>query len=52
LTPRPRRFTPCVAAGLPADVAEAALFLSGDSASFVTGTTLVVDGGLTIRAHP
>jgi NAD(P)-dependent dehydrogenase (short-subunit alcohol dehydrogenase family) len=38
--------------GLPADVAEAALFLAGHAASFVTGTTLVVDGGLTIRAHP
>jgi len=38
--------------GLPADVAEAVLFLAGEGASFVTGTTLVVDGGLTIRAHP
>jgi NAD(P)-dependent dehydrogenase (short-subunit alcohol dehydrogenase family) len=38
--------------GLPADVAEAALFLAADSASFVTGADLVVDGGLTIRAHP
>jgi NAD(P)-dependent dehydrogenase (short-subunit alcohol dehydrogenase family) len=37
--------------GLPGDVAEAALFLAADSASFVTGTDLVVDGGLTIRAH-
>jgi NAD(P)-dependent dehydrogenase (short-subunit alcohol dehydrogenase family) len=38
--------------GLPADVAEAAAFLAADSSSFVTGTHLVVDGGLTIRAHP
>jgi NAD(P)-dependent dehydrogenase (short-subunit alcohol dehydrogenase family) len=38
--------------GLPADVAEAVLFLAGEGASFITGTTLVVDGGLTIRAHP
>ncbi len=38
--------------GLPADVAEAALFLAADGAAFVTGTDLVVDGGLTIRAHP
>ncbi|MGC1521907.1 MAG: SDR family oxidoreductase [Steroidobacteraceae bacterium] len=37
--------------GLPADVAEAVLFLGGEGASFITGTTLVVDGGLTIRAH-
>lgn len=38
--------------GLPADVCEAALFLATDGASFITGTDLVVDGGLTIRAHP
>src|SRR5436305_1268342 len=38
--------------GVPADVAEAALYLASDAASFVTGTELVVDGGLTIRAHP
>jgi NAD(P)-dependent dehydrogenase (short-subunit alcohol dehydrogenase family) len=38
--------------GLPADIAESALFLAADSAAFVTGTSLVVDGGLTIRAHP
>jgi NAD(P)-dependent dehydrogenase (short-subunit alcohol dehydrogenase family) len=31
----------------PEDVAEAVLFLIGDGARFVTGTTLVVDGGLT-----
>ena len=37
--------------GLPTDVAEAALFLATDAASFVTGSDLVVDGGLTIRAH-
>jgi NAD(P)-dependent dehydrogenase (short-subunit alcohol dehydrogenase family) len=38
--------------GVPADIAEAALYLASDAASFVTGTQLVVDGGLTIRAHP
>jgi NAD(P)-dependent dehydrogenase (short-subunit alcohol dehydrogenase family) len=37
--------------GLPADVAEAALFFAGDGSSFITGTDLVVDGGLTVRAH-
>jgi len=38
--------------GIPEDVAEAALFLASDSSAFITGTDLVVDGGLTIRAHP
>ena len=37
--------------GKPADVADAALYLSNGASSFVTGVDLVVDGGLTIRAH-
>ena len=37
--------------GLPKDVAEAALFLASDSSAFITGADLVVDGGLTVRAH-
>jgi NAD(P)-dependent dehydrogenase (short-subunit alcohol dehydrogenase family) len=31
--------------GRPEDIAEAVLYLASDAASFVTGTTLVVDGG-------
>ena len=38
--------------GVPADVCEAALFLASDAAGFITGADLIVDGGLTIRAHP
>ncbi|MDR3775133.1 MAG: SDR family NAD(P)-dependent oxidoreductase [Terracidiphilus sp.] len=38
--------------GLPADVAAAVAYLAGPGAAWVTGTHLVVDGGLTIRAHP
>jgi len=38
--------------GMPVDVSEAALFLASDSSAFITGSDLVVDGGLTIRAHP
>lgn len=37
--------------GMPADVSEAALFLASDSSAFITGTDLIVDGGLTLRAH-
>lgn len=37
--------------GIPDDVAEAALFFAADGSSFITGTDLVVDGGLTVRAH-
>ncbi|HKW16003.1 MAG TPA: SDR family oxidoreductase [Terriglobales bacterium] len=38
--------------GKPADIAEATVFLVSDSSAFITGTELVVDGGLTVRAHP
>jgi 3-oxoacyl-[acyl-carrier protein] reductase len=34
--------------GTPAEVAEAALFLASDDASYITGQTLSVDGGITI----
>ena len=32
--------------GTPEDIAAVALFLTGDSASYITGTVLAVDGGL------
>jgi NAD(P)-dependent dehydrogenase (short-subunit alcohol dehydrogenase family) len=39
--------------GVPRDIAEAALYLASDGASFVTGHALVVDGGATLGgAHP
>lgn len=34
--------------GLPEDVAKAALFLASDDSDYVTGTTLFVDGGMTL----
>jgi NAD(P)-dependent dehydrogenase (short-subunit alcohol dehydrogenase family) len=38
--------------GLPCDVASAAIYLASSQTSWITGTSLVVDGGLTVRAHP
>ena len=35
--------------GLPSDIAEAVLFLASDDARFITGTEVVVDGGMTAR---
>ena len=40
-----RRRTPLPRFGAPADVANAALFLASDQATFITGTNLMVDGG-------
>ncbi|MEC9251695.1 MAG: glucose 1-dehydrogenase [Pseudomonadota bacterium] len=39
---------PIPRAGEPNDIADAALFLASDESSFITGHSLVVDGGLTI----
>jgi NAD(P)-dependent dehydrogenase (short-subunit alcohol dehydrogenase family) len=33
--------------GMPLDIAECALWLAGDSSSFVNGQAIAVDGGLT-----
>jgi 3-oxoacyl-[acyl-carrier protein] reductase len=44
--------------GTPKDVANAVLFLASDEASYITGTTIIVDGGQTLpegkdfRLHP
>lgn len=44
-------FHPLGRVGTPRDVAEAALFLSSDAASFISGTFLVVDGAMTAAGH-
>jgi NAD(P)-dependent dehydrogenase (short-subunit alcohol dehydrogenase family) len=43
------KFTPLCRLGEPEDIASAAVFLAGDTSSWLTGQTLVVDGGATIR---
>ena len=42
---------PIPRSGLPEDIANAALFLASDEASFVNGHALVVDGGMTSGRH-
>jgi len=37
--------------GLPQDIARAALYLASDDSAFVTGTHIVVDGGITVGAR-
>jgi len=39
---------PIARAGEPADIAQAVLYLASDAARFVTGTHIVVDGGMTL----
>jgi NAD(P)-dependent dehydrogenase (short-subunit alcohol dehydrogenase family) len=41
------RFYPLGRVGTPDDVAESLMFLASDAASWITGTTLTVDGGMT-----
>jgi len=40
------RMVPLQRLGEPEDIADAAVFLASDAASWITGTTLVVDGGM------
>jgi len=42
------KIQPIPKAGLPEDIARAALYLASDDSAFVSGTHLVVDGGVTI----
>jgi NAD(P)-dependent dehydrogenase (short-subunit alcohol dehydrogenase family) len=43
------KYMPLARLGEPEDIANAAVFLAGDLSSWMTGQTLVVDGGSTIR---
>ena len=43
-----RDFQPIPKAGVPDDIAQAALYLASDAGRFVTGIHLIVDGGITV----
>lgn len=46
-----RGFHPLGRIGTPRDIAEAALFLASNAASFISGACLVVDGAMTTAGH-
>ncbi len=48
LTERGGNLQPAGRVGRPEDVAEAVLYLASDAAGFITGTHVVVDGGMTV----
>ena len=43
------KFIPLTRVGKPADIANASLFLLSDQANYITGTEIIVDGGLTSK---
>jgi len=43
------KIIPLQRVGDPADIANSTIFLLSDESSFITGTELIVDGGLTAR---
>jgi NAD(P)-dependent dehydrogenase (short-subunit alcohol dehydrogenase family) len=45
------KFQPIPKAGVPRDIAEAALFLASDASTFISGTHMVVDGGITVGSR-
>jgi glucose 1-dehydrogenase len=44
-------YIPLGRVGRPSEMADIAVFLASDRASYVTGSVLVADGGLTLRMH-
>jgi NAD(P)-dependent dehydrogenase (short-subunit alcohol dehydrogenase family) len=49
LRERRRQASPLGIEGTGWDIGYAALFLASDEARFITGTEIVVDGGMTVR---
>ena len=48
VNPFTRESIPLQRVGTPRDMGEAAVFLAGESSNYITGTTLLVDGGLSL----
>ena len=44
------KFIPLNKVGKPEDISNACMFLLSDEASYITGTELIVDGGITSKA--
>lgn len=44
-----KSFVPMGRFALPTEIADSAVFICSDRAKFITGATLVVDGGQTLR---
>jgi 2-deoxy-D-gluconate 3-dehydrogenase len=44
-----RARTPAGRIGLPSDIAGAAIFLASDASSFITGTSITIDGGYSVQ---
>ena len=44
-----KKFIPLNKVGKPQDISNASMFLLSDQASFITGTELIVDGGITSK---
>ena len=45
-------FIPMGRFALPEDIARAVMFLASDDAAYVTGQSLIVDGGVTLPEYP
>ena len=46
-----KTFQPVAKSGVPGDIAQAALYLAAESGAFVSGTAIVVDGGITVGSR-
>jgi NAD(P)-dependent dehydrogenase (short-subunit alcohol dehydrogenase family) len=45
------RHTPLGRTAMPEEVSDTVLFLCSDSASYITGTGLMIDGGVSLSVH-